>query len=97
MFALTFFELMDPQVGATVPAIDVARHVGNGGGMVQGRVESLALVLGATFNLDAPQLVVPPRFTCRTVTVKIKSLDFGLQVLNGPFDVKKLNHVHVEF
>ena len=98
VFTLALFELMHPQVGASVPAIDVACHVGDGGGMVQGRVKGRALVLGATFNLNAAQLVVPPRFTCRTVTVKIKSLDFGLQVLNGPFDVAKAQpHVHVEF
>ena len=98
VFALALFELMDPQVGAPVAAVDVTRQVWDGGGMVQGRVEGRALVLGATFNLDAAELVVPPRFTCRTVTLKIKSLDFGLQVLNGPFDVAKAQpHVHVEF
>ena len=59
VFALALFELMDPQVGATVPAVDVARHVGDRGGMVQGRVKGRALVLSATFNLDAAELVVP--------------------------------------
>ena len=91
-------QLMHLKVCASVASVHVAGQIGHGGRVVERGVERGSIRRGATFHLDAAELVVPARLVLGQMRLKPKLGGLGLQIGQGPLDVAKAQgHMDIQF